>query len=138
LFSGFSGTGNWTLKRSDRGPAVVPWGGVSYPEYLTMTERRALERIPINHAALLSFDGISGIHPCVVRNISPFGACISAPYYIFARDFVLSFDGCDRIFICRIVWRKGTLCGVSFVRSPGSLKPVDDSGAPTKAVRLGR
>jgi hypothetical protein len=103
-----------------------------------MIERRALERIPINRAALLSFDGISGNHPCVVRNISPFGACISAPYYIFAQDFGLSFNGYDRIFICRVVWRKGTLCGVLFVRCPGSSKSADDSGASAKAVRFGR
>lgn len=103
-----------------------------------MIERRALERIPINQAALLSFDGISGAHPCVVRNISTFGACISAPYYIFARDFGLSFNGFGRIFICRVVWRKGTLCGVSFVRCPGSLNPAGDSDASTNAVRLDR
>jgi len=103
-----------------------------------MIERRALERIPINQAALLSFDGIRGVHPCVVRNISAFGACISAPYYIFARDFGLSFNGFDRIFICRIAWRRGTLCGVSFIVRPGSHKSAEDASQLTNIVRLGR
>jgi hypothetical protein len=103
-----------------------------------MIERRALERIPIKQAALLSFDGIRGVHPCVVRDISAFGACISAPYYIFARDFGLSFNGFDRIFICRVAWRKGTLCGVSFVQRPGSPKSANDSDELAKVVRLDR
>jgi hypothetical protein len=102
-----------------------------------MTERRALERLTINRAALLSFDGIGGVHSCMVRNISAFGACVSAPYYIFAREFGLSFNDYDRIFFCRVVWRKGTLYGVSFVRCPG-LKSVNDCGELANVVRPGR
>jgi hypothetical protein len=84
-------------------------------EHLAMIERRAMERIPINRAAQLSFSGIRGTHPCMVRDISALGACISTPYYVFANEFVLSFNGHSAIFICRVVWRKGTLCGVSFL-----------------------
>jgi hypothetical protein len=80
-----------------------------------MIERRALDRIPINQLALVAFDGIPGVHPATVRDISAIGACISAPYYIFAHEFQLSFDGFRESFICRVVWKKGTLCGVSFV-----------------------
>ena len=80
-----------------------------------MTERRALERLTLNQTAQLSFDGIDGVHPCMVRNISAFGACISAPFTIFASELELSFDGFRRTFVCRVVWRKETLCGVSFV-----------------------
>jgi hypothetical protein len=80
-----------------------------------MIERRALDRIPINQLALVAFDGKRGVHPTTVRDISAFGACISAPYYIFAHEFQLSFDGFRKSFICRVVWKKGMLCGVSFV-----------------------
>ncbi|MEH2487675.1 PilZ domain-containing protein [Bradyrhizobium sp. AZCC 2230] len=88
-----------------------------------MIERRATKRIPLNLAARLSFGEIRGTRPCMVRDISALGACISTPYYIFAKEFVLSFDGHSGIFICRVVWRKETLCGVSFLlrrRSPTS------------------
>lgn len=103
-----------------------------------MIERRALKRIPLNRAALLSFDEIRGPHPCIVRDISALGACISTPYYIFANEFVLSFDGHSGIFICRVVWRKETLCGVSFLLRRRSPQLANDSGAPTNVVRLDR
>jgi hypothetical protein len=100
-----------------------------------MTDRRSLERLTINQTALLSFDGIRGVHPCVVRNISAFGACISAPYYIFAREFQLSFNRLHRNFVCRVVWRKGTLCGVSFVLRPG-MKSSNDCHEIANELRL--
>jgi len=78
-------------------------------------ERRALPREVINLPGMLSFDGISGVHACVVRNINAFGACLSTPYYLFARDFDLSFSGFHRTLGCRVVWRRGTLSGVVFV-----------------------
>jgi hypothetical protein len=81
-------------------------------------ERRALPREVINFPALLSFDGIGKHHPCIVRDISAFGARISTPYYIFAGGFDLSFGGFHRTFACRVVWRRATLCGVVFVRAP--------------------
>ncbi len=86
-----------------------------------MDERLGLDRVPINQLALVSFDGIQGAHPVMVRNISAFGACISAPFTIFASEFELSFDGFRRTFLCRVAWRKEMLCGVSFVshRDPG-------------------
>jgi hypothetical protein len=77
-------------------------------------ERRALPREAINLPAMLSFDRIGGVHPCVVRDINAFGACLSTPYYIFARDFDLSFSGFHRTLACRVVWRRATLSGVVF------------------------
>ncbi|WP_027553539.1 hypothetical protein [Bradyrhizobium sp. Cp5.3] len=103
-----------------------------------MIERRAMKRIPINRAALLSFDEIRGTHPCMVRDMNALGACISAPYYIFANEFVLSFDGHSGIFICRVVWRKGTLCGVSFLLRRRAPRLANDSGEPTNVLRLDR
>jgi hypothetical protein len=77
-------------------------------------ERRALPREAINLPAMLSFDRISGVHPCVVRDINAYGACLSTPYYMFARDFDLSFSGFHRTLACRVVWRRATLSGVVF------------------------
>ncbi|MBR0851616.1 hypothetical protein JQ543_28000 [Bradyrhizobium diazoefficiens] len=54
-------------------------------------------------------------HPAIVRNISPAGACISLPAAFCANVFKLSFDGFHRSVTCRIVWKTGELCGVSFV-----------------------
>ncbi|MCP3390848.1 PilZ domain-containing protein [Bradyrhizobium sp. CCGB12] len=102
-----------------------------------MIERRAMNRIPINRAARLSFGGISGAHPCIVRDISALGACISTPYYIFANEFALSFDGHSGIFFCRVVWRKGTLCGVCFVLRRRSPQSANDCSNTTNVVRLG-
>ncbi|UFW85963.1 PilZ domain-containing protein [Bradyrhizobium barranii] len=101
-----------------------------------MIERRAMKRIPINRAARLSFGQISGTHPCVVRDISALGACISTPYYIFASEFVLSFDGHSGNFICRVAWRKRTLCGVCFLLRRSSPKLANDLSSPTNVIRL--
>ena len=95
-----------------------------------MIERRSFTRTTINLPALLSFDGIRGVYPCVVRDISASGARISAPYYIFAREFVLSFDGFGTGLNCRTVWRKGNLYGLSLM--PRHRSPIG------KAVRLDR
>ncbi|WLB23989.1 PilZ domain-containing protein [Bradyrhizobium japonicum] len=78
-------------------------------------ERRALPREVVNVPALLSFDGITGVHPCVVRDINAFGACLSSPYYIFASEFELLFSGFHKTLACRVVWRRATLSGVVFV-----------------------
>ena len=103
-----------------------------------MMERRAMKRIPINRAARLSFGEMSGTHPCVVRDISALGACISTPYYIFANEFVLSFDGHAGFFICRVAWRKETLCGVCFLLRRRSPKLANDSSTRSNVVRLDR
>ena len=103
-----------------------------------MIDRRAMKRIPINRAARLSFGDIHGTHPCLVRDINALGARISTPYYVFADEFVLSFDGHSGIFYCRVVWRKGTLCGVSFLLRRRSPKAANDSGARANVVRLDR
>ncbi|WP_314963646.1 PilZ domain-containing protein [Bradyrhizobium cosmicum] len=101
-----------------------------------MAERRAMKRIPINRAARLSFGEMSGTHPCVVRDMSALGACISTPYYIFASEFALSFDGHSGTFTCRVVWRKETLCGVCFVLRRSSPKLANDCSNTTNVVRL--
>jgi hypothetical protein len=88
------------------------------------TERRALPRQVINVPALLSFDGIVGVYPCVVRDINAFGACLSTPYFIFAREFDLLFSGFNKTLACRIVWRRPAFSGVVFVLRRCTPKPV--------------
>ncbi|MBR1169431.1 PilZ domain-containing protein [Bradyrhizobium sp. DASA03005] len=102
-----------------------------------MIERRAMKRIAINRAARLSFGEIIGTHPCMVRDISALGACISTPYYIFANEFALSFDSHSGIFVCRVVWRKETLCGVRFLLRHCSPNLENDSSITALAARLG-
>lgn len=90
-------------------------------------ERCALPREIVNVPALLSFDGIIGVHPCVVRDINAFGACLSAPYYIFASEFDLLFRGLHKKLACRVVWRRATISGVVFVVRRRATKPVSAS-----------
>jgi hypothetical protein len=102
-------------------------------------ERRALPREVINLPAMLSFDGISGLHSCVVRDINALGACLSTPYYIFARDFDLSFSGFQRTLACRVVWRQATLCGVVFIllrRAPESANVKAELASTSQVVPL--
>jgi hypothetical protein len=80
-----------------------------------MIERRALERIEINQPAMLHFDRISGVHFCVVKDVSDQGAKFHCPFYIFSSDFDLSLDGFKTSKRCHVVWRHGTTCGVEFV-----------------------
>ena len=80
-----------------------------------MIERRALERVEINQPAMLHFDGIAGVHCCVVRDVNDEGATFHSPFYIFSSDFDLSLDGFTTTTRCHVVWRRGTTCGVRFV-----------------------
>jgi hypothetical protein len=81
-----------------------------------MLEPRALTDIPIDRLALLHFQGLAGVHPCIVKSLSAEGACIeAAQYYIFADEFELSFDGFRTTLWCQVVWRNRQACGVKFV-----------------------
>jgi hypothetical protein len=80
-----------------------------------MIERRARERIEINQLAMLHFDGIPGVHYCVVRNVNDQGANFHCHFYIFSPDFDLSLDGFKTTTRCHVVWRHGTTCGARFV-----------------------
>jgi hypothetical protein len=101
-------------------------------------DRRALPREIINLPALLSFDGISGVHPCVVHDTNVFGACLSTPYYMFANDFDLSFEGFHRTFACRVAWRRATLSGVVFVLRRRALKSVSAKVELASIIQLNR
>jgi hypothetical protein len=99
-------------------------------------ERRALPREIVNVPALLSFDGITGVHPCVVRDINAFGACLSAPYYIFASEFDLLFSGFPMTLACRVVWRRITISGVVFVLRRHASKPVSQKVELASIIHL--
>jgi hypothetical protein len=92
-----------------------------------MNERRARKRIPIDRLALLSFDGVRGVYPGLVQNISASGACIAAPSDVPCDEFELSFDGFRRTLICRVAWRKEMLCGASFLSHRGLPASASDS-----------
>lgn len=91
-----------------------------------LAERRAMPREMINQPAILYFDGIGGGHPCVVRNISALGACLSTPYHMFPGEFDLAFSGFHRKFACRVVWRRANLSGVAFVLRRCAPNPVSE------------
>lgn len=104
-----------------------------------MIERRALERIRLDQLVLLSFNGIPGVHPCLLKDFHSRGAGLySDSFHFFANDFVLSFDGFKSSTRCRVVWRRGSACGVEF--PGGYLGGKDDvlqkPGRP--AITLGR
>jgi hypothetical protein len=88
--------------------------------------------------ALLSFDGIIGVHHCLVHDINAFGACLSAQYYMFANDFDLSFSGFHGTFACRVAWRRATLCGVVFVLRRRAPKPVSAKVELASIIQLNR
>lgn len=79
-----------------------------------MLERRASKRLSVNQPALLRFRGIRGVHPCVVRNLSEEGACLSTPVRIFADELDLSVDGFKSTLRCQVVSRDEHLYGVIF------------------------
>jgi hypothetical protein len=80
-----------------------------------MLERRSLERITINQLALLHIDGIRGCHPCLVSNFHSDGAMLhSSTHHTAAFKFDLSLDGFKTTKHCRVVWRNGNTCGVTF------------------------
>lgn len=81
---------------------------------IPMLERRASIRLSVNQPALLRFRGIRGVHPCVVRNLSEEGACLSSPVRIFADELELSVDGFKSTLRCQVVWRDEHLYGVIF------------------------
>ncbi|WP_342737113.1 PilZ domain-containing protein [Bradyrhizobium sp. B117] len=79
-----------------------------------MKERRASQRLSVNQPALLRFGNIRGVHPCVVRNLSEEGACLSSPVRIFADELDLSVDGFKSTLRCKVVWKDEHLYGVKF------------------------
>ncbi|WP_442869217.1 PilZ domain-containing protein [Bradyrhizobium sp. CCBAU 11357] len=79
-----------------------------------MLDRRASKRLSVNQPALLRIREIRGVHPCVVRNLSEEGACLSSPVHIFADELDLSVDGFKSTLRCQVVWRDEHLYGVKF------------------------
>ena len=65
-------------------------------------------------AGTIAFNGAGGIS-CIVRNMSPAGACLEVESQVGIPDWFILVIRSDRLQRrCRIVWRKGKRLGVAF------------------------
>ena len=80
-----------------------------------MAERRKDSRHKTFKAARIAFGEGRAVISCLVKNLSPKGACISVPSPIGIPDtFDLVFDGGDPQQVCHVVWRTAKQIGVEF------------------------
>jgi hypothetical protein len=78
-------------------------------------ERRAVGRTTINRDVLMFFTGQDRVHPCCVRDVTNFGACIRLNgLKIVPSEFGISFDSFRTMRRCRLIWRDGDFVGVAF------------------------
>jgi hypothetical protein len=78
-----------------------------------MQERRREGRTQTYKRAKISLNG--SLCDCVVRNISPRGACLELMSTAYIRDEVfLTFDNAPTPRACRVAWRSATEIGVEF------------------------
>jgi hypothetical protein len=82
--------------------------------------RRLAPRRRVFKGAKISFWGLRATIDCVVRDISETGARLSVESSVgIPETFHLSFDGAP-MRSCRLVWRKASQIGVTFVASAPS------------------
>jgi hypothetical protein len=82
-------------------------------EGLFMAELRTTKR-ERTYKVAMAWAGGHATTPCIVRNISPSGACLSSHSIEEIPDvFNLAFAG-GRSRTCRVIWRKAKLIGVAF------------------------
>ena len=80
-----------------------------------INERRKAARHRTLKAGTIAFNRAGGID-CRVRNLSPLGACVEVTSQIGIPDeFMLAIESDRFSQPCRVVWRKATRIGVSFV-----------------------
>ena len=78
-------------------------------------ERRTINRTRISKGAILFFSARSGVHACLVRNVTDDGAGIRAQdLRILPLNFNLSFDNFRTNRNCRLIWREGDFIGLAF------------------------
>jgi hypothetical protein len=79
-------------------------------------DRRSIGRTKISKAASLFFSEKTGVHSCIVRDITNLGAGIRTEQdlKIVPLDFALSFDNFRTVRMCRLIWRQGDFLGVAF------------------------
>jgi len=80
-----------------------------------MAELRTTPRQRTYKAARIAFGGGRAVITCLVRNLSPTGACLAVESPIGIPDsFNLVFDSGEPSRMCRVMWRKQKLIGVAF------------------------
>ena len=78
-------------------------------------DRRSIVRTRIARGASLFFSHQSGVHACLVSDVTNVGAGIHTHgLSILPLKFELSFDKFRSSRKCRLVWREGDYVGVTF------------------------
>jgi PilZ domain len=93
-------------------------------------DSRAHPRQPTYFAARIAFDNRHLALRCLVRNLSPEGASLVLPgEYALPREFDVQITSLRRTYRARLVWARGTRCGVKFL-DQGRSRP----GSPAKGL----
>jgi hypothetical protein len=80
-----------------------------------MIERRSAPRHETYKAARIAFGGTRPVTPCIVRNVSEGGACLTVERAIDVPDaFKLVFASAEPSRICYVMWRQQKRIGVAF------------------------
>jgi hypothetical protein len=78
-------------------------------------DRRSIGRTHITKAASLFFSSQSGLHACLVRDVTNVGAGIrTQDLPLLPVGFELSFDNFRTARKCRLIWRERDYIGVAF------------------------
>ncbi len=78
-------------------------------------ERRSLVRTRIAKSASLFFSQQSGVHACLVRDVTHVGAGIrTIDVPLLPLHFELSFDNFRTARRCRLIWRERDYIGIAF------------------------
>jgi hypothetical protein len=80
-------------------------------------ERRASERKPYNHGALLRIAGLTNLFEVTVRDISDrgIGMRLHINLPLLPIGFKISDDGFRTAQKCRLIWRESNFIGAEFV-----------------------
>ena len=83
--------------------------------FMNTIERRKTKRVATLRAGLILLKNGGGGTRCMVRNKSPFGACLQvANHFAVPLDILLVIAGDHFRRPCRIVWRSKNQLGVMF------------------------
>ena len=78
-------------------------------------DRRSISRTWIAKGASLFFSHQSGVHSCLVRDVTNVGAGIrTQDLSVLPVNFDLSFDNFRTVRKCRLIWRYEDYIGVAF------------------------
>lgn len=78
-------------------------------------DRRSIVRTRITRGASLFFSQQSGVHSCLVKDVTNVGAGIrTSDVPLLPLNFELSFDNFRTARKCRLIWRERDYVGVAF------------------------